>query len=137
MNHSQYILVELPFHDPIIALKDMIFELKIKGLIPIIAHPERYSYFQEDPELISDLKDEGILYQCNYGSIIGQYGRGSKKLIKYMLKNKLVDFLGTDIHRDRKAKILDKFPKIEHKIKKIAGKKYYEIIKNNSDELSK
>ena len=40
----------------------------------------------------------GILLQCNIDSILGYYGKSAKKTIKYILKNKLVSFVGTDIH---------------------------------------
>ena len=45
INNSKYILFELPFHDQILNLNDIIYELKIDGYIPILAHPERYTYY--------------------------------------------------------------------------------------------
>jgi tyrosine-protein phosphatase YwqE len=113
----------------------MLYELTCQGYIPIIAHPERYSYFQEDYRLVDSFKEEGILFQCNYASILGYYGKGAEKLIKYMLKKEYVDYFGTDLHRIEKTFMLDNFKKIEKNIIKITGKEYYHEILNNCNQI--
>ena len=137
LNNSKYLLFELPFHNRIISLPDILYEIKIQGYIPILAHPERYSYFQDNYDLIDELKEEGLLFQSNFASILGYYGKGSQKLLKYMLKNEYVDFLGTDIHHIHKAYTIEKFKKIEKEFNKIAGKEYYARIIKNGDKLVK
>lgn len=134
---TNYLLIELPFHNKILNLEDVLYELKHKGYVPIIAHPERYSYFQENYKLVDELKEDGILFQSNYASIIGYYGKEAEKLLKYMLKHKYVDYLGTDIHRIDKICVIDNFKKIEKLFNKIAGKDYYKQIKDNCDFLVK
>lgn len=128
INNSRYVLVELPFDSEIIGLEDILYELKYNGLIPIIAHPERYIYFQDDISKITKLREEGVLFQVNYSSILGLYGRKAKKTVKNLLKNDYVDFFGTDIHRIRKTYVLDNFKKIEKKIIRIIGSEKYEKI---------
>lgn len=135
LNNTRYILVELPFHNQIVGLEDIIYELKIKGLIPIIAHPERYTYFQENYKEVDRLKEEGFLFQGNYASILGYYGKESQKLLKYMLKKQYIDYLGTDIHRTTKTYVIDNFKKIEKHIIKITKKDYYNEIQENNNEL--
>lgn len=137
LNNTRYILVELPFHNQIVNLEDIIYELKIKGLIPIIAHPERYSYFQNNYKEIDRLREEGFLFQGNYASILGYYGKESQKLLKYMLKKQYIDYLGTDIHRINKTYVIDNFKKIEKNIIKITKEKYYNKIKENCDLIIK
>lgn len=135
LNKSKYILVEFPFHNPILNLEDIIYELKYVGLIPIIAHPERYTYFQDDYREVDRLREEGVLFQGNYSSILEGYGKESKKLIKYMLKKGYIDFLGTDIHHISKSFVLDNFDKIVKKIKKITREEYYKQIVDNSKKI--
>lgn len=135
LNNSKYLLVELPFHNQILNLEDIIYEIKYQGYIPIIAHPERYTYFQENPNLIDELKEENILFQSNYGSVLGYHGKSAEKLMKYLLKKHYVDYLGTDIHHMDRPFIIDNFPKIEKKINKLAGKEYYNQIKENCNNL--
>jgi len=135
LNNTRYILVELPFHNQIMNLEDVIYELKIKGLIPIIAHPERYSYFQDNYKEVDRLRNEGFLFQGNYASILGYYGKESQKLLKYMLKNGYIDYFGTDIHRTTKTYVIDNFKKIEKQIIKITKIDYYEEIKQNCNDI--
>ncbi len=137
LNNTKYLLFELPFHNQIIGLTDFVYELKIAGYVPILAHPERYSYFQNNYDLVDELKEEGLLFQCNYASILGYYGKESEKLLKYMLKNEYVDYLGTDIHHTSKAYVIDNFKKIDKMFNKIAGKEYYQEIIQNGDNLVK
>lgn len=137
LNNSKYVLVELPFHNPILNLDDIIYELKYNNLIPIIAHPERYTYFQKNYKEVDKLKEDGVLFQGNYASIIGRYGTNSKKLFKYMLKNKYIDFLGTDIHSLNDLTVIENYNKIIKKIKKISGEEYYQVIINNCNNILK
>ena len=137
LNNSKYLLFEIPFHNQILGLTDIIYEMKVAGYIPILAHPERYTYFQDNYHLVDELKKEGLLFQCNFSSILGGYGDRAKKLIKYMLKNKYVDYLGTDIHHMDRTYVIDNFPKIEKAFNKIAGNKYYQEILDNGDKLVK
>ena len=137
LNNSNYILVELPFHNQIVNLEDIIYELKIKGITPIIAHPERYTYFQKNYKEVDRLKEEGFLFQANYSSILGYYGKEAQKLLKYMLKKRYIDYLGTDIHKISKTYVIDNFEKIEKKIIKITKKDYYEEILNNNKSIVK
>lgn len=137
LNNTNHLLIELPFHNKILNLEDIIYELKYNGYVPVIAHPERYTYFQEDYELVDKLKEEGVLFQCNYSSIIGYYGKDALKLLKYMLKHRYVDYLGTDIHRLNRTDVIDNFKKIDKLFNKIAGKTYYQLIKDNCDNLIK
>ena len=75
------------------------------------------------------------MFQCNYASILGYYGKSAEKLIKYMLKNKYVDYLGTDIHHIKKTFVIDNFDKIKKKIIKIVGITYFENIIDNANSL--
>ena len=137
LNNSKYILFEIPFHNQILGLNDIIYEIKIAGYTPILAHPERYTYFQDNYHLVDALKEEGLLFQCNFSSILGYYGNESKKLLKYMLKKGYVNYLGTDIHHLDRTYVIDEFNKIEKAYRKYAGDDYYEEIIENGDKLVK
>ena len=137
LNNTKYVLFEIPFHNQILGLTDIIYEMKVAGYIPVLAHPERYTYFQNDYHLVDKLKDEGLLFQCNFSSILGNYGDGAKKLLKYMLKKKYVNYLGTDIHHIDRTYVIDNFAKIEKAFIKTAGRDYYQEIIDNGDNLVK
>ena len=82
INNSCYVLFELPLNAEPLNLYDVIYSLQENKLIPILAHPERYSYVQKEPELIHDLIEKGCLMQANYGSIIGEYGVKAEYILK-------------------------------------------------------
>ena len=131
INNTRYILIELPFNNQILNLDDYLYELKLKGYKIIIAHPERYTYFKDNYEEARKLYDSGVLFQVNYGSIIGQYASSSLKLVKKLLKDDMVDFISTDIHKPSSS-LFDKFDDIKHKIIKIIGEdKFKDISYNN------
>lgn len=98
INGSKYLLIELPLHNKIKNATDIIYELRIKGIIPIIAHPERYEFVQKNPDSVDELIEEGAILQSNYGSIIGVYGDHAKKTMKKLLKKNVISVLATDIH---------------------------------------
>ena len=133
---NQHVLFELPFYAEVSYLRDIIFELKAKGLVPVLAHPERYLFIQKKKEAIFEIVKLGVKLQSNYGSIVGQYGGKAKKIMKFLLKNRLVSYLGTDIHRAEGSLFL-KFEKAEKKIIKLIGEPEYRKIIEHGDELAK
>ena len=137
LNNTKYVLIEFPLHNKLMNINDVLFEITHQGYIPIIAHPERYDAFKKDYKLVKALKEDGYLFQCNYSSILGNYGSEAKKLFKRLLKDHYVDYLGTDIHHSTRTFTLDHFPKILKKITKYAGEDYFKQIMKNCDSLVK
>ena len=117
INNSKYVLFELPLNVKEIGAKEVVYRLIENDYIPIIAHPERYSYVQQDINYIEELTQMGALLQANYGSIIGMYGSKAEKTVKKLLKNNSIQFLGSDVHRP--GQVYEKMPKIIKKLKKI------------------
>ena len=117
INNTRYLLFELPMNTKPLFVKEMVYELMQNGYIPIIAHPERYTYVQENIQYIEELASMGTLFQSNYGSIIGMYGNSAKKILKKLLKNNLISFLGSDVHKT--GQIYPKIPKALKKLRKI------------------
>jgi len=135
LNNSKYLLIELPMNNEISNLNNIVFELLSNDIIPIIAHPERYSYIQKDIKKIEKLVNQGVLLQINYGSIIGLYGKQAKKISKKMLKNNLVSLLGTDIHHPNNETYIN-INKIRKKLVKIVGKqKAHELMLENPNKI--
>ena len=88
-------------------------------IVPILAHPERYSFVQQEPELIYDLIEKGVLMQANYGSIIGQYGSKAQMIVRKFFENNMIHMLGSDVHRQNT--IYPKIPEILEEISSIIG----------------
>lgn len=123
---SRYVLFELPMNNNIKYLKNIIFEIKSLEMIPVIAHPERYIYVQENPNILMPLIEEGALFQGNYASIVGKYGNHAKSTIKKLLKANMIHFLGTDCHR--KNSIYSQMEKIIIELEKVVNKEKIEQL---------
>lgn len=134
INGSRYVLFELPMKRNIFDLQEIIFKLLENRYIPIIAHPERYEYIQENPNILIDLIKMGVLFQANYGSIIGVYGKRAEKTVKKLLKSNMIHFLGSDVHRANS--IYPQIPKAIEEIKNIVSKDIFEAIaKKNAESV--
>ena len=126
INDTSYVLFEMPLNAEPLNLYDIIYEMQQCKIVPILAHPERYSFVQKEPELIYDLIQKGVLMQSNYGSIIGQYGKKAQLIVIKFLENNMIHFLGSDVHRQNT--IYKKIPYILEKLEKIVGKQALEEL---------
>ena len=99
INDSKYVLFELTMNDAPFNLLEVIYSLIENNKIPIIAHPERYTYIQKEPNKLLELIEKGVLFQMNYGSIIGLYGKSAQKTAKLLLENNFIHFLGSDVNK--------------------------------------
>lgn len=98
LNSSRYMLIELPMRQYDEKFLEVIYELQILGIVPILAHPERYNFIIDNPSFINKFIDENILFQMNAGSIVGQYGKNVKKTCKTLMDNNIYSFIGSDAH---------------------------------------
>ncbi len=103
---ENYILIEMSFVAPSPNIETVIFELCIKGLQPIMAHPERYIYYHDSFDKYQRLIDLGCLLQVNLLSLAGYYGNYPKKAAERMIKNNMIQFAGTDMHHERHKEAL-------------------------------
>ncbi len=97
---DQYVLVEFPFFSLPMKWKEIFFDLQIAGYKVILAHPERYGFWHNDPEKYFDLKDKGVFLQINTISLTGYYDEKPKEIAGELIDNNLVDFVGSDLHND-------------------------------------
>ena len=133
INDTSYVLFELPLNAEPMNLYDVVYEMLQYKLVPILAHPERYSYVQKDPDLVYDLIEKGVLMQSNYGSIIGQYGEKAQIIVRKFFENNMVHFLGSDVHRPNT--IYPKIPQILKEIESIIGPEKLEELTTKNPKL--
>ena len=98
INNSRYMLIEFPMHKFDKNEFDILYELQIRDIVPIIAHPERYRLFRDEPSLINNFIDKEYLFQMNSGSIEGKFGESVKKTANLFLENNIYNFIGSDAH---------------------------------------
>lgn len=127
LNDSKYLLIETPMQQEVANLDEYLFKLISHGYKVILAHPERYSYFQDDPSKIKKYIDMGVLFQSNYASITGRYGNHAIKTLKYFLKNNYITFLASDVHHENST-FYDDFAKMKKEIIHIVGNETFEKL---------
>ena len=98
---THFILVEIPFSQYPPYTDDTIFALQLRGLTPIIAHPERQVDIQQRPQLLRALVERGVLSQVTGESIIGSFGRGAKASARALVKQGLAHVMASDTHAPR------------------------------------
>lgn len=133
INNSRYMLIEFNMKNfSVKEVTETLYELQLKGITPIIAHPERYHIFIKNPSLINEFIKEGYLFQLNSGSLAGDFGKDVKKIAETYVKNKIYSFIGSDAHRDEKRNT-DMSKGIE--LLEGMDKEYLRYIKNSSENL--
>ena len=96
------ILVEMSYFQAPINLHEILFQLQTQQYKPVIAHPERYAFFHSKSlHNYTDLKSRGCLFQLNALSLVGHYGKNMQEIAFSLLKEGMIDFLGTDTHQLR------------------------------------
>lgn len=98
---NNLILTEFSYAERPFNIENIVFAVITEGYQPILAHPERYAYYHNDYKQYHHLADLGFLLQVNLLSLTGYYGKGVAKAAAYIIKNKLVSFIGTDLHHLR------------------------------------
>jgi protein-tyrosine phosphatase len=98
---DNWVLLEISFISPPPDLNHVLFDLVTGGYQPILAHPERYSFYHRDKDIYHRFRDQGCFLQINLLSLIGYYGRPVQDTAFYLIEEGLVDLVGTDLHHER------------------------------------
>ena len=97
VGQSRALLVEAPYTTPLPAVGDLVFRLKLKGVTPVVAHPERCLEFEKKGRA-AELVRAGALLQLDLGALTGRYGDKAKKLAHAFLGEGLYAVAATDLH---------------------------------------
>lgn len=126
LNHSRYLLAEFNFHETgerITAALDLIAR---RGLIPVVAHPERYDCVQHDPQLAVNWFAKGYIIQLNKDSILGRLGEGAFHAGTHLLASGIAHVIASDAHdpRYRPTGFLSVLPVLE----RFCSQEYIELL---------
>lgn len=95
---DNYVLVEMSFLNQPIQLHEYLFELQLAGYQPVLAHPERYTFYHLQFKDFEKLKKMGLKFQLNLLSSVGYYGQEVANVSDKLLKAGFIDYVGSDIH---------------------------------------
>lgn len=118
---KNFILVEMSYLAPSPNFDQVIFDLRVMGLQPIVAHPERYNYYHPQFNQYEKMRDMGCLLQVNLLSLSGYYGKPIKKVAEKLIAENMIDFIGTDMHHQNHMNATKSF---------VTHKDFYKLTKN-------
>ena len=104
---DNFVLVEMSYINAPIQLYSILFDLQVAGYIPVLAHPERYLFYQNNFNEYAKLKKAGCLFQLNLLSIVGYYGAGITKTAEQLLQKGMYTYVGSDVHHNNHIKAFD------------------------------
>lgn len=132
INYSRYILLELPSTTEYKDLNKFIYDIQIKGFVPIIAHPERCKYVQENPDYLISLKERDCLVQLDMSSVVKSKSSRLYKTAKELLERQMVDVVATEVENAYEAEYVRDGIKILHKI---IDSDYFDLIMRLNPQL--
>ena len=132
INDSRYMLVEFPPMDFKVESLDYLYELQIRDIVPVVAHPERYRAVMKNPEILNEFIEAGCLFQLNGTSLHGAFGKESQKASRILLNSGVYNFIGSDAHRSDK-RTMNLTESIE--IIKKSNKNYLDLMRESSELL--
>lgn len=98
LNSSRYLLVEFYFDEAPDYMESILRGIEARGLVPVVAHPERYFAVQQDPELALRWADRRRVLQLNKGSILGDLGEDAYLTAGFLLHRGAASVIASDAH---------------------------------------
>ena len=135
INNGKYLLVELKDYVPYSSCKKFFKKLLQDGIVPILAHIERYHHLEREDFI--KFKKQGVILQMNLNS-----ATHPKSKVKLLLEQRYIDVVATDSHRygTRDYDVEEKLKTLEEKL----GKEYFNLVTEinprkiiNSEDIEK
>ncbi|MDY6065518.1 MAG: CpsB/CapC family capsule biosynthesis tyrosine phosphatase [Finegoldia sp.] len=132
VNYSRYLLVQLPSAGVFPDLNEYIYELELRGYVPIICHPERCIYVQEDTDYLLELKYRNCLIQISLSSLSKKFDSRSFKCARELLNRSMVDLVGSEV--ENSYEVADVLGNLKN-LRKMVDVDYYDILTKLNPEL--
>ena len=107
---GKQVLIELPQAGAPRNWQQVFFQLQTQGYEIVLAHPERYRFWNGNLDVFKEMCDKNVLLQLNLLSLSGYYGDSVSRWARHLLRKNMVSYLGTDLHHERHLKALENFP---------------------------
>lgn len=131
--NGKYMLIEFQRLSFPKGYEDELFKLQLKGITPIMAHPERYRGIQTDIKLAEKWIKRGYLIQIDCASILGGFGKETQETAIQLLKSSLCHLIGSDAHNDKNRNFLLK--DTLQKVDDIIGREAKMVFKENAKNI--
>ena len=133
--HGKYMLIEFPFEQVPSGCHEIFFQLKMAGVTPIVAHPERIKPIQEDLSIVRQFIRGGCVIQVDAGSLTGSLGASSEKTALEILRQNCCHIIGSDAHDDNRRNFL--LADALEIAKEILGENAIDLVTKNPEKILK
>jgi protein-tyrosine phosphatase len=134
MNGTDHMLIEFSPFEEYVYIRNAMDDVRSLGYTPILAHVERYECMLKDAKRVEELNSMGCMIQVNASSVTGDNGFKVKQFVHKLLKQSLVDFIGTDAHNTGRRR--PAMMKCAEVLYKKYGAEYAEaLLTRNAEEL--
>ena len=133
--HGKYMLIEFPFEQVPKGCREVFFQLKMAGVTPIVAHPERIKPIQKDLSIVRQFIRGGCVIQVDAGSLTGSLGSGAKKTSLEILRQGCCHIIGSDAHDNHNRNFLLK--EALEIAEEILGEKAIDLVTINPEKILK
>jgi tyrosine-protein phosphatase YwqE len=103
---NSYLLIEMSYLQPPLNFDEAVQKIAFHRYFPILAHPERYNFINQNSSKFMKFRKNGILLQMNMLSLGEYYGKDVQKKAHKLLKEGLVDYMASDIHNIQQLEYL-------------------------------
>ncbi len=101
IHDSRYVLFEPPHNIMPQRMDELLYNIAIAGFVPILTHPERLKWIEQNYSVVTDLMESGVWMQITSGSLTGRFGKRPQYWAQRMLAEGRVSILATDAHNTR------------------------------------
>lgn len=127
---TSYMLIEMPGHTVPEEMANLVYELKLIGVNPIIAHPERNLGVMANPGALKELLDQGATAQVTADALLGGFGERVQKAAWSLCRGGLIHFVSSDAHNTGKRtyRMQEAYGRIEAEL----GTDWADYYRNNA-----
>jgi len=93
------VLVEFPTDAFPARVADRFFDLRMRKLRPVLAHPERYRPVWKDRTVLDPFLDSGVVLLLDVAALTGKYGRAPERAAHELLEDGYYIAACSDAHR--------------------------------------
>jgi protein-tyrosine phosphatase len=120
---QNYVLFEMAFVNPPDNLNGFIFDMQMAGYKPVMAHVERYGFWQSDYSKYEDFASRGVILQLNINSVTGHYSQETKKAAQWLIDKDMISLVGSDCHHMGHIELMKKAQTDKYMHKLLASKR--------------
>ena len=133
--NNKFMLIEFSPNIYPVEYEEQFYKLQLEGITPIVAHPERYRFVQNNFDMLQTWIDRDYLLQVDCGSLLGHFGESVQKTAEKLLKYSFIHIIGSDAHNNRKRNfcLKDAYSLVEYK----RDKNYVDFLMNNAEKILK